>query len=209
MFTSQSRAREMQTQYKLATAKKGNQNMTNYFQKMRSLSDNLAAVGQPISSNALITYIFAGLGQEYDPFVTSVQTRVDPLSLDELYGLLLTHEQRLEQHQTVVTDLSFSTANMVARNPSYRGCGGCGGQSGRGFSSNSNGGRGHQGRGLGSFSLSNGHGSSSSSFFGAPRPVCQVCNKPGHAALTCYHRFDHSYQLENPTPAQAQAFYSS
>ena len=45
MFTSQSRAREMHTQYKLATAKKGNQNMTNYFQKMRSLSDNLAAIG--------------------------------------------------------------------------------------------------------------------------------------------------------------------
>ena len=45
MFTSQSRAREMHTQYKLAIAKKGNQNMTNYFQKMRSLSDNLAAIG--------------------------------------------------------------------------------------------------------------------------------------------------------------------
>ena len=140
MFTSQSRAREMHTQYKLATAKKGNQNMTDYFQKMHSLSDNLVAVGQPISSNASITYIFASLGQEYDPFVTSVQTRVDPLSLNELYGLLLTHEQRLEEHQTAVTDLSFSTANMAACNSSPHGHGG---QSGQGFSSNTNGGHGN------------------------------------------------------------------
>ncbi len=114
--------------------------MIDYFQKMRSLSDNLAVVGQPISSNALITCIFAGLGQKYDPFVTFVQTRVDPLSLDELYGLLLTHEQRLEQHLTIATDLSFSTANMAARNSSPHGHGG---QFGRGFSSNTNSGRGN------------------------------------------------------------------
>jgi hypothetical protein len=194
----------MHTQYKLATTKKGNQNMIDYFQKMRSLSDNLAVVGQPISSNALITCIFAGLGQKYDPFVTFVQTRVDPLSLDELYGLLLTHEQRLEQHLTIATDLSFSTANMAARNSSPHGHGG---QFGRGFSSNTNSGRGNWGRGRGSPSSSNGRGSSSS--FGPPLTVCQVCNKPGHAAITCYHRFDHSYQLDNPTLAQAQAFYSS
>uniref|UniRef100_A0A2N9GL63 Reverse transcriptase Ty1/copia-type domain-containing protein n=1 Tax=Fagus sylvatica TaxID=28930 RepID=A0A2N9GL63_FAGSY len=30
------------------------------------------------------------------------------------------------------------------------------------------------------------------------RPVCQVCHKPGHAALTCYHRFDNSYTAESP-----------
>ena len=64
---------------------------------MRSLGDTLAAVGQALSDTEMSSYILAGLGTEYDPFVTSVTTRVDPLSLDELYGHLLAHEQRLEQ----------------------------------------------------------------------------------------------------------------
>ena len=71
--------------------------MTDYFQRMRSLGDMLAAVGQALSNTEMSSYILAGLGTEYNPFVTSVTTRVDLLSLDELYGHLLAHEQRLEQ----------------------------------------------------------------------------------------------------------------
>jgi hypothetical protein len=35
------------------------------------------------------------------------------------------------------------------------------------------------------------------------RLICQVCNKPGHIALTCYNRFNHAYQREPPQPMQA------
>ncbi|KAL0008599.1 hypothetical protein SO802_010101 [Lithocarpus litseifolius] len=69
------------------------------------------------------------------PFVTSITTQVNPLSLDELYGHLLAHEQRLEQQQSAAK-LSFSTANIATRNTTNRG--GCG-SSGRGSSSNQNG----------------------------------------------------------------------
>ena len=61
---------------------------------MRSLGDMLAAVGQALSDIEMSSYILTGLGTKYDPFVT---TQVDLLSLDELYGHLLAHEQRLEQ----------------------------------------------------------------------------------------------------------------
>ena len=102
----------MQIQYQLATSKKGNSNVTDYFQRMRSLGDTLAAVGQALSDTEMSSYILAGLRTEYDPFVTSVTTRVDLLSLDELYGHLLAHEQRLEQQQSTA-ELAFSIANMA------------------------------------------------------------------------------------------------
>jgi hypothetical protein len=44
-----------------------------------------------------VSFLLKGLGSDYDLFVTSVTTRVDPLSIDELYGHLLAHEMRLEQ----------------------------------------------------------------------------------------------------------------
>jgi hypothetical protein len=30
------------------------------------------------------------------------------------------------------------------------------------------------------------------------RPICQVCGKLGHTALTCYRRFDHAFQAAGP-----------
>ena len=74
MFISQSRARVMQIQYQLATSKKGNSNVTDYFQRMCSHGDTLAAVGQALSDIEMSSYILSGLGTEYDPFVTSVTT---------------------------------------------------------------------------------------------------------------------------------------
>ena len=96
MFTSQSRARIMQIHYQLATAKKGGSSISDYFQKFKGLADTLAAAGQPLNDFEIVSYLLAGLGPEYDPFVTSVTTRVDPLSIDEPYGHLLAHENRLE-----------------------------------------------------------------------------------------------------------------
>jgi hypothetical protein len=63
--------------------------ITDYFQKFTSLVDTLAAVEQPLNDFDLISFLLAGLGSEYDAFVTSVTTRIDPISLEELYGHLL------------------------------------------------------------------------------------------------------------------------
>ena len=50
-------------------------------------------------------------------------TRVDPLSIDELYRHLLAHELRLE-HQQPTMDLSIAGANFAGRGPSRGGRGG-------------------------------------------------------------------------------------
>jgi hypothetical protein len=97
MFASQARSRVMQIHYQLATSKKGNSSSTEYFQTIKAMSDNMAAAGQHLNDFESVSYLLAGLGSEYDPFVTSVTTRLDPLSIDELYGHLA-HEMRIEHH---------------------------------------------------------------------------------------------------------------
>jgi len=97
MFASQARARVMQIYFQLATVKKGNNSITEFFQTIKNLSDTLAAAGQPLKDFESVSFLLKGFGSEYDPFVTSVTTRVDPLSIDELYNHLLAHEMRLEQ----------------------------------------------------------------------------------------------------------------
>jgi len=208
MNSSQSRARIMQVHYQLATLKTGGSSVIEYFQKFKAL-DTLAAAGQPLNDFELVSFLLAGLGSEFDPFVTSVTTRVDPMSIEELYAHLLTHEMRLE-HNSTAAEAVFPYANVATAHPfspknkgPYQGSSqssgpSCGGSHNKGynFHNRSPTTRGRFGRGRGSPSS---HSSNSL----PPRHVCQVCNKSGHTALTCYHRFDYSFQHENSPNMQA------
>lgn len=46
-----------------------------------------------------MAYLLAGLGSDYDPFVTSITTKTEALSLDDVYAHLLTFEAHQLQHQ--------------------------------------------------------------------------------------------------------------
>uniref|UniRef100_A0A2N9FYI8 Retrotransposon Copia-like N-terminal domain-containing protein n=1 Tax=Fagus sylvatica TaxID=28930 RepID=A0A2N9FYI8_FAGSY len=78
----------------------GNLSIPDYFQKAKSYADLLASIGQPIHDNDLITQILAGLPSDYNDLVTSINTRLEDMPIDELFGHLLTHELRLEQQAT-------------------------------------------------------------------------------------------------------------
>lgn len=56
---------------------------------------------EPCNDFEHLSSLLSGLGSEFYPFVTLVTTCVDPMSLEELYAHLLTHEMRLE-HNTAI-----------------------------------------------------------------------------------------------------------
>jgi len=198
LFTSQTKARTMQVHYQLTTLKKGSSSIADYYHTFKTLCDALVVVGQPLNGFEKVSFLLAGLGYEFDPFVTSVKTRAEPLFVDEIiYGHLLSNEMRLDQHQASL-DLSVAGANFATQGNSSphsnRGIRGSRNHhpSGRGFSSSNS--RPFCGRGRGHPS---GRGSSSN------RPLYQVCNRYGHVALDCYNRFNEAYTREQPSQAQA------
>lgn len=133
--------------------------------------------------------MLAGLSEDYDPLVTSITTRVEPISLTDLYAHMLSFGMHKEHHNSVFQ----ITANSVVRS----GRGGRDGSRGRGRN-NSNGG---SGCGKPNFNSSNnsspvGNFNNSSPVRNGNRLQCQVCGKMGHVALKCCHCFDHSYQAE-------------
>uniref|UniRef100_A0A2N9IZQ3 Retrotransposon Copia-like N-terminal domain-containing protein n=1 Tax=Fagus sylvatica TaxID=28930 RepID=A0A2N9IZQ3_FAGSY len=93
--------------------------------------------------------------------------------------------------------ISLASANFANRSSSIRGGRGvrlstpsASSNSGRSFPSNQHCQYRGCGRGRGNYNNS-------------PRPVCQVCTKPNHSALTCYHRFDNSYTVDSTSNMQA------
>jgi hypothetical protein len=62
MFASQARARVMQIYFQLATVKKGNNSIIKYFQTIKTLSDTLAAAGQPLNDFESVSFLLKSLG---------------------------------------------------------------------------------------------------------------------------------------------------
>ncbi|KAK1662910.1 hypothetical protein QYE76_051069 [Lolium multiflorum] len=82
MFSSRSRARVIQIRSQLTSVKKGVLVADN-FPSMKTLTDTLAAIVQPLSEDEIISYVIAGLGPNYDSLVTSLSVK-DDLTLDEV-----------------------------------------------------------------------------------------------------------------------------
>jgi hypothetical protein len=84
LFSAQSQSRIMQLKQQLATLKKCAFTISAYYQKAQGFSHLLAAIGKPIEALELVSAILAGLGPEFDSLVTSVTTRQDSISLNEI-----------------------------------------------------------------------------------------------------------------------------
>jgi len=79
----------------LATASKGTSTIAEYYNKMKSLTDEMASARRRLEDDEMVSYILTGLDDDFDSVVTSVASRVEPISLGELYTQLISHEQRL------------------------------------------------------------------------------------------------------------------
>jgi hypothetical protein len=126
-FASQLRARVISTRMALATASKGVLTIAGYYTKIKTLADEMASAGQRLEDDEIVSYMLMGLDEDYESVVSAVATRVEPITLGELYTQLIAHEQRLEMR----SGGSNSSANSVSHgnrgnndNNSNRGRGG-------------------------------------------------------------------------------------
>lgn len=199
MFSSQKRARAVNTRLALSTTHKGNMTVTEYVGKMRSLGDEMAAAGRPLEDDELVEYILTGLDEEYDSLVSGVLSRTDPISVSELYSQMLAFETRVELRNN--SSSSGSSANIAnRRGRAGFGRNGRGGRGGRGTSAPSQrGGRYNNNNNFPRQGSSNMRSNNSTN-----KPPCQVCFKVGHTADRCWHRFDENF-VPDPRHAAAAA----
>ena len=61
-----------------------------YTLKLKTLTDNLAAIGEPVSEMDQILWLLSGLGADYNPIVASLKAQEDALSLPSVHSILLT-----------------------------------------------------------------------------------------------------------------------
>ena len=172
--------------------------MMEYTMKLKSFSDSLAAIGEPVSEQDQIMNLLGGLGADYNAVVTSINVRDDKISIDTVHSMLLSFENRLEQ-QNSHDENSLIAAN-IAQNKS---------NGGRTYYKNNQGYQRSQGQSSNSASHQNFYsrnrgrcirgGQAGRNNNNNNRPQCQLCGKFGHTVHSCYHRFDITFQAQTST----------
>ncbi|XP_071684985.1 uncharacterized protein [Lolium perenne] len=195
-YASQSTTRAMQIRGALNKVKKLDSSVTTYFNKVKSMSDTLTSIGEPLRPAELTGYLMNGLDEDYDALVQIVSARAltDPMHVRDIYAQMFNTEQRMEGRKAKISADVNMSAHYSARSggggktpyqPSYRPDP-------------------HQ-QGKPSFKPSytpspspngrpsdrapHGGGSGYQGGGGGTCPTCQICSKVGHVASCCFKRF--------------------
>lgn len=185
IFPSPTHAKAVNTCIALATTKKGAMTTSEYMAKMKTLANEMAAAGKPLGDKELMSYTLTGLDMEYNPLVTSMLARVEPVPYNKFLSQILSFENRLD-----LLVLSGGSGSQSPANSASQG-GGCGynnrstnrGRGQLGGRGRDNGGRGRD------YNAPNRDGGQKPRF----NAWCQVCMKEGHSAIMCWHRFVSDY----------------
>ena len=71
--------------------------MNTYLLDIKKVTNQLAIIGSLVSTEEHIEVLLDGLLTEYNSMVTSIISRLDPSSIDEMEALLLAVESRIEK----------------------------------------------------------------------------------------------------------------
>ncbi|XP_073261962.1 uncharacterized protein [Populus alba] len=221
-LASPSNSRIMQLHGSFQELRQNDESVSTYLQKAKSLFDQLAAAGRPISMEDFNLYVFRGLRSEFKDLVTSLSTKAEPISYTDLHSHLLTHEfiNKINIHPVVTAPLLptpsqqpsvFFGQRQSGSNAGRRGCF-CGGwrpnnrssyRGNHGYGSaqnfsptNSPSGShfGQQGNRV-SYGSSQYFGQQSNRFGGSHHTIkCQLCYDYGHTAQQCSQLSTHHVQ---------------
>ncbi|KAI0509952.1 hypothetical protein KFK09_010552 [Dendrobium nobile] len=148
-----------------------NQSMTQYLSEIKIVVDQITAAGASVDAEDVIHHILNGLPHSYQSFKTAIRTMQTPLSLDQLYPLLLSEEINITSDAARAPPLPDpATALFTTR------------------------GRGRRSRGRPpSNSASQGRNPATALL------VCQICYKKGHTAQSCWHRMNAQFVPQSRT----------
>jgi hypothetical protein len=192
MFAAQSRTRIANLRVRLTNTKKEGKMTAQYFTAVKSLVDELAAVSRKIDADEQIKYLLAGLNDPYSPLFAVIGANPDAkLTVSELYLQVVAYDNHMEM---LGVDLDIDVGKSSANAAAHGGCGGGGHGRGQNHPQHQGGGNGCRGRGGGN----NGENHA--------EIVCQICNKPGHPAWRCWHRYSDDEEEEEERGANAASY---
>ncbi|CAI9782698.1 unnamed protein product [Fraxinus pennsylvanica] len=185
-------------------------------QKIKTIVDDLALIGHPLSDAEIVVHTLHGLSNDYKELNAAIRTRETAMTFEELHDKLLDHETFLKRGEgkRVTTPITAQYNHHRSNNNKNRS--GSGNHQNNRMGNNNYGNRSISGNpqtNSGNQGFHNPSSSPSNSNFsyntmgnftpashsqhqpwrpnnnhGQPKPICQLCDKIGHTAKVCRSR---------------------
>ncbi|KAI4331064.1 hypothetical protein MLD38_029289 [Melastoma candidum] len=118
-YESASPSRILNLRLQMQQLRKDGRTMQQYLNALKSLSEQLSAIGEPVRYRDYLWYSMEGLPAEYVAVVTAIYSRTDQPKLEEVHNLLLNFDMRLERRY--VSDGTLPQVNHSSlHSPSVR-----------------------------------------------------------------------------------------
>ncbi|OMO75807.1 hypothetical protein CCACVL1_16032 [Corchorus capsularis] len=157
LYANKTRSRIMDLKNKLNTTKRGTLPVSDYFDKMKNIVDDLNLAGVAVDEDDLVLSTLNGVSQEFREIAAAIKARESPISFEELHDKLTSFELHLKREN--ISDVSIPTTNHVKKPKN----------------SNEN-----------SFPPKKHNRNFSSNDKKFSSVTCQLCDKPGHSAKKCH-----------------------
>ncbi|KAH0672656.1 hypothetical protein KY290_024894 [Solanum tuberosum] len=120
-YANKSQTRIFSLHDRLARLAKETLPVADYLHQVRSLCDELATSGAPVSNEELIVKILTGLGPEFREISAAIRSRYSAISYPELYEKLLDHELFIK-HEEAKKPLSTPITAAIAQQRNMHPC---------------------------------------------------------------------------------------
>ncbi|XP_015168003.1 uncharacterized protein [Solanum tuberosum] len=120
-YANKSQTRIFSLHDRLAHLAKETLHVADYLHQVRSLCDELATSGAPVSNEELIVKILTGLGPEFREISAAIRARDSAISYPELYEKLLDHELFIK-HEEANKPLSTPITAAIAQQRNMHPC---------------------------------------------------------------------------------------
>nr|XP_009595694.1 uncharacterized protein LOC104091952 [Nicotiana tomentosiformis] len=118
-YANKSQTRVYGLQGSLNRLVKGTKPVAQYLNEIRALADEISIAGFPIDSAALVIKVLSGLGPEYNEMSAAIRARDTPITLEEFFDKLSSHEVFLHHRQesAAITSQYTQRSNQQNRHP--------------------------------------------------------------------------------------------
>lgn len=191
----------------LYSTRKENMTISEYCTKMRHLVSELATGGTIVSNEYLCHHIIIGHNISYESMVVSLPSRLQNVSFEELYSILLSHQVRLEQHATNEAQVTYE-ANMAIKHNKCR-MNEKNKDQGKGYNLNQGSRNSYGGRGSNKNSFrERGKGRyKGNKIVLKPIITCQICFKVGHTTDECWYKHVENFLPKNNNQQHQRAAF--
>ncbi|PKU83709.1 Retrovirus-related Pol polyprotein from transposon TNT 1-94 [Dendrobium catenatum] len=183
------RSRVIQLKNELHHVQMKNLTMQQYLSQIKTIVDSIAASGSRVDPEDIIIHILNELPSSYNPFKAAIRTYPIQFDLDNLYSMLCSEEINVTQEHAKDSITEAGSTALYTTSSTF--------QKGR-----------SQKR---YFKSKNQQTSQNSAILvsvqpptvNTIRPTCQICGKPGHIAINCWHRCNFKYAPTTTRSTQA------